>query len=263
MKKVLVVSGGTSGIGKAIAQKYASKGYIVYTLSRRNVRWNKANMQHLVCDVTKEADIKSVVETITHFENRLDYLFVCAGFGISGATEYTKLEDAKKQFEVNFFGAFSTIKLFLPLLKKVGGKIIFTSSVASEIAIPYQSFYTASKVAMNKLLEAWQVELRPFNIDIINFLLGDIKTEFTNNRKKSELDAGEYQDRLLRSVGKMEKDEQNGMSTEKVANVIYSRLSRGRLKPVQTIGLDYEVFLILQRILPRKIIINLVDKIYG
>ncbi len=263
MKKVVVVSGGTSGIGKAIAIKYASKGNIVYTLSRRKITWKKPNMEHIVCDVTNEEDIKNAVSVISHMEGRVDYLFACAGFGISGVSEYTKLEDAKKQFDVNFFGTFSTIKLFLPLLKKAEGKIIFTSSVASEIAIPFQSFYTASKIAVNKLLEAWQVELRPYNIDIVNFLLGDIKTEFTNNRKKSEVNSGQYRERLLRSVSKMEKDEQNGMSTKKVANVIYSRLQSGRLKPVQTIGLNYELFLLLQRILPRKIILDLVEKIYG
>ncbi len=263
MKEVVVITGGTSGIGKAIAIKYAKDANTVYTLSRRNVKWEKNNMHHIICDITSEDDLKNAVKIITNMENKVDCLFACAGFGISGVTEYTKLEDAKSQFDVNFFGAFSTIKMFLPLLKKAEGKIIFTSSVASEIAIPFQSFYTASKVAMNKLLEAWQVELRPFNIKIVNFLLGDIKTDFTKNRKKNEVDAGEYRDRLIRSVAKMEKDEQNGMTTEKIADVIYSRLERGRLKPVQTIGLNYEIFLILQRVLPRKIILKLVEIIYG
>ncbi len=261
---VVVVTGGTSGIGKALAEISARDGNTVYTLSRSEYSWDDSLMHHIVCDVTKGSDLEHAMKLVEEKEGVIDYLFCCAGYGIAGVTEYTSLEDAKNQFDVNFFGLFSTIKTGLPLLKKSDHpKVVFISSVAAEISIPFQSFYSASKAASGKLLEAWQLELRRFGIQVVSFLLGDTKTDFTARRKKSDVLAKEYQESFKRSISKMEYDEQNGLTAEYVAGIIYRRCRKKNISPVQTIGFQYHVFLALQRMLPRRLVLSLVEKIYA
>ncbi len=264
MKSAVVITGGTSGIGKALALTYSSHGHRVYTLSRRAHKWKKDGITHIICDVSRESDLHKALSVIAAREKSISHLICAAGYGIAGATEYTTLEEAKRQFDVNFFGLFSTIKMFLPLLKKnKNGKIVFLSSVASEISIPFQSFYCSSKVAGNKLLEAWQLELKKFGIKTTIFLLGDIKTDFTANRKKTLKKQYGYQEVYERSVSRMEQDEQNGLSSKYVAKTIYLRCKRKGLAPLQTIGAQYHLFLILQRLLPRSVILFLVEKLYA
>lgn len=264
MKSVAVITGGTSGIGKSLAIKYSKGGYKVYTLSRKNYKWKNKNITHIICNVTDENNVKNAVLNISKKENSISVLICCAGYGIAGVTEYTSLVDAKKQIDVNFFGTFLTIKTFLPLLKRnKGGKILFISSVASEIAIPFQSFYCASKAACNKLLEAWQIELRPYGIQICSVLLGDAKTEFTSNRQKSTKDLKQYKEAFNRSIEKMENDEQNGLLPDYIAKKIYSRSQKNTLPPIMTVGFSYHIFLLLQRLLPRKTILYIIKKLYG
>ncbi len=264
MKPVIVITGGTSGIGRELAITYSKNNYKVYTISRSDYHWNDLSIDHITCDVTNTNDLKRAFQFVESREESISQLICSAGFGISGSTEYTTLKEAKSQFDVNFFGLFSTIKIFLPLIKKSkNGKIIFISSVAAEIAIPFQSFYSASKAASNKLLEAWQLELERFGIQVSIFLLGDIKTEFTSHRRKSADEGTQYEESLRRSIVRMERDERNGISPEYVAKKIYLRSSRNKVRPIQTIGFNYHIFLMLQRLLPRKLVLFLVGNMYA
>lgn len=264
MKPTVVITGGSSGIGKSLAHVYAGHHYNVYTLSRSACRWKEPNITHIRCDITDADALHHAINQIAANNHIVDILICSAGFGISGATEETSLETAKRQFDVNFFGAFLTIQTFLPLLKqRRGSKILFISSVAGEIALPFQSFYSASKAAMNKLLEAWQAELKPFGIGISSFLLGDIKTDFTQNRQAQDSFNPFYQSRLRRSIAKMARDEQSGMDADYVAGVIFKRSQRKHLGPIQTIGPAYHFFLLLQRLLPRRLVLFLVAKLYA
>ncbi len=264
MKPVVVITGGTSGIGRALAIEYYTNKYEVYTISRSDYNWKDLSINHITCDVTNTNDLKRAFQFVESREESISQLICSAGFGISGVTEYTTLTEAKSQFDVNFFGLFSTIKNFLPLIKKAkNGKIIFISSVAAEISIPFQSFYSASKAASNKLLEAWQLELKRFGIQTSLFLLGDIKTEFTSHRRKSTAEGTEYGESLRRSIERMERDERNGISPEYVAKRVYLSSKKKRLKSIQTIGFNYHIFLMLQRLLPRKLVLFLVGNMYA
>lgn len=264
IQPTVVITGGSSGIGQELARVYAAHHYQVYTLSRRVYSWKEANIRHLGCDITKAGDLQLAASEIAKAGHPVDILICCAGYGIAGVTEETSLESARQQFDVNFFGAFLTIQNFLPLLKKKrGSKILFISSVAGEIALPYQSFYSASKAAMNKLLEAWQLELKPFGIKVSSFLLGDIKTDFTAHRQAQASHQPHYRKKLADSIAKMAKDEQTGMSANYVAKVIFKRSQRKYQPPVQTIGWQYHLFLLLQRILPRKLVLFLVGLLYA
>lgn len=263
MKPSIIITGGSSGIGRALALTYAAHSYFVYTLSRSDHHWSESGLKHLRCDVTSPEQLAQAAAKIKADGRPVSQLICCAGYGIAGPTEYTELSAARQQFDVNFFGVFLTIQAFLPLLQASRGKILFISSVASELAIPFQSFYSASKAAANKLLEAWQLELRPFGIQVSTFLLGDTKTGFTAARQKAAAFPAHYQTAFTRSITKMEQDEQHGISPETTAAVIYRRCQKAKLPPVQTIGWQYHLFLLLQRLLPRRLVLFLLGRLYA
>ncbi|MBR4394022.1 MAG: SDR family NAD(P)-dependent oxidoreductase, partial [Oscillospiraceae bacterium] len=147
MGKVVIITGGTSGIGLETARFLTSRGCKVYELSRRESGTDAAI--HIRADVTDEDQVRNAVESVLQREGRIDIVINNAGFGISGAIEYTDTEEAVRQFDVNFFGMVRVNRAVLPIMHGQGsGRIINMSSVAAPIAIPFQAYYSASKAAV-------------------------------------------------------------------------------------------------------------------
>ena len=257
MKKICVITGGSSGIGKSAALFMLKNGYSVYEFSRRES--NTPDICHISVDVTDSSAVKNAVSEVFSKEGRIDVLINCAGFGISGAAEFTDIESAKKQFDVNFFGAVRVCNEVIPIMREQkSGKIVNVGSVAGVISIPFQSFYSASKAALLSYTEALANELRPFGISAVCILPGDIKTGFTSARKKEI-----YSGRISRSVSVMEKDEGNGMNADSVGRYIAKIASSKSRKPVKTIGVKYKLFIFLTKILPAAAVNKIVGKIYA
>ena len=145
--KVCVITGGSSGIGKYTAIELVRRGYTVYALSRH--AGDAASVRYLTADVTRDADIRAAVDTVLRECGRIDLLINNAGFGISGAIEFTDTDAAIRQFDVNFFGAVRMCRAVLPILRKQGGgRIVNIGSVAGVVAIPFQAYYSAAKSAL-------------------------------------------------------------------------------------------------------------------
>lgn len=134
-----------------------------------------------------------------------------AGMGISGSVEKTSERDFDSISDVNFKGTYNCIRFGLPLLRQSKGRLVNVSSVAGAIAIPYQAFYSATKAAVLSLSDALRNEVRPFGVKVLAVLPGDVKTCFTESRRKNA-DEGVYAAYAENSVKVMEKDEQQGMS---------------------------------------------------
>lgn len=261
-KKVCLITGGSSGIGLCTAKSLAGAGVTVYELSRRES--SNTGIHHISGDVTSEVSIRSAVSEIVSREGKLDILICCAGFGISGAVEFTELEDAKKQLDVNFFGTVNTVKAVLPVMRKQkSGRIVLVSSVAAEIAIPFQTYYSVSKAAINAYAMALKNEVRPYGISVCAVMPGDIKTGFTAAREKRHIGDDEYDGRISRSVAVMEKDEQNGMKPEAAGDFIRRAALKKSVPPVCTIGLQYKLFIGLNRLFPRSLISRVVYMMYA
>ena len=262
-KKVVIITGASSGIGKATAIMFANYGYAVYGVARRNFEIDNVNA--VLGDVTSIDDVKRIVDYVVGREGRLDLIVNNAGWGISGSVEFSDAEDVKKLFDVNFMGAVNFNQQVLPVFRKQKqGKIINVSSVGSFIPLPYQAFYSASKAALDCYAKALRAEVKPFGITVTNVLPGDIKTGFTASRKKSERDTqGVYKEREEKSVARMEKDEQNGMSPDKVAKVIY-KLSKRKNPPAhKVVGGMYKLIGFLAKILPERFVLWIVSKLYA
>lgn len=253
----VLITGASSGIGKACAEIFLKNKHTVYNLSRTPS--SVPNIINIKCDITNPSDIKEAFKQIP----KLDVLINNAGFGISGALEYTKLEDLKKQFELNIFAQVEVTKAAIPLLRKSKkAKIIFTSSAASVFSIPFQSFYSATKSAIETIAASLSTELKAFKIQVGYVRLGDIKTGFTDNRAKDYDGDDVYNGQIKRSVAVMEHDERNGMNAEDVAKVYYKLATKRKLPLQTTVGLKYQAYGVLAKYLPTQFVNTIVGILY-
>lgn len=261
--KTVIVTGASRGIGLETAKLFAQKGYKVYALSRSGTSDPTANIVGMKCDVTDENSVKEAFRCVFEESGSIDVLVNNAGFGISGAVEFTDEKQAKKQFDVNFFGCFLCCKAVAEYMRKSGGgRIINISSLAAELSIPFQAFYSASKAAVNSLTLALANELRPFHITVCALMPGDVKTGFTEAREKQEEKNGVYGETIKKSVAAMEKDEQNGMSAEKIAEAVLALAEKKRVKPLSTTGAKYKLVAGLSKILPASAVNRIVGMLY-
>ena len=260
--RIAIVTGGTSGIGRATALALKAAGCTVYELSRRAE--GVEGLHHIAADVTKEETVRAAVAEVMAREGRIDILVNNAGFGISGAVEFTSTEDAKALFDVNFFGMVRMNRQVLPVMRRqCHGRIVNLSSVAGAIPIPFQTYYSASKAAINSYTMALANEVKPFGIQVCCVQPGDIRTGFTAAREKNPEGDDIYGGRIARSVAGMERDEQNGMAPEKAGAFIAHVADKKSVRPINTIGLQYKFFCFLVKILPAKTLNWLVGLIYA
>ena len=261
MKRVCVLTGGSSGIGKSAARLLKEDGFTVYELSRNGA--DADGIRHITADVTQREQVTSAIAAVLEAEGQIDLLVNNAGFGISGAVEFTDPKDAFDQLNVNFFGALHCIQAVLPTMRKQkSGHIVNISSVAAPIAIPFQAFYSATKAATNSLTLALRNEVKPFGIKASAILPGDVKTGFTAARKKSCAGAEVYGEAIDHAVAVMEHDEQNGMPPELVAKAILRAATAKNPKAFYTVGFQYQLFVLLSKLLPASLTNALVGMIY-
>ena len=255
---VVVITGVSSGIGKDLAELLISKGFKVYGLARRETKLDGLNF--LKCDVTDLNNIKNVKQIIEEKENKIDILVNNAGMGIAGSILDSNYEDINKIFQTNVMGVIAVTKEFLSLIKDEG-KIINVGSVAGDLTIPYQGFYSMSKSAVDKFSECLSIELKPRKIKVTTILPGDTKTGFTESRKTviKEDSAGT----AAKSIKKMEKDEQNGVSPRKVSKVILKVIKKKHPPIRVAVGFFYKLVIFLQRLLPRKLVLAIIKKMYS
>lgn len=257
MQKTIIISGASNGIGAATATLFAARGYKVYDLSRSDA--HRDGITHITCDVTSGQSCLDAVARVLCEAGHIDVCICNAGMGISGPVEFADIDDARRQMDVNFFGAVQLAKAVLPSMRaRHSGRILFTSSVAAVLPVPYQAFYSASKAAINAMALCLQNEVRDFGIRVACLLPGDVRTGFTDARSKSSCGSDVYT-RSEKAVAAMENDERNGLRPELMARIFW-RMAESRCPMTFYIGgFQYKIFCFLQRILPT----TLVNRIEG
>lgn len=270
--KVVLITGASAGIGYEAALQLMDKGVKVYAASRRGGISQKAisgpgEIIHVKMDVNVEADIAAVIKQILSENGQLDAIVCNAGNGIAGSIEDTSIDEVRYQFETNFFGVVKTIQACLPVFRKQGhGKIITVSSLAGVIPIPFQTFYSSVKAALLLFMNGLSIEMKPFGIQCCTILPGDTKTEFTAARKYTEASQNEksvYSRTLKRSVGRMEKDEQNGMTAASVAKSIVNEVLAKKMRSYYVPGFINQVFYHLFNALPTNLRLWIIAQLYG
>ncbi|GAB3915144.1 oxidoreductase [Larkinella knui] len=223
MKKVILITGASSGMGKETAKKLIQKGHTVYTAARRIEQMQdiKAMGGHPIqMDVTNQADIQQVIDTIINHEGKIDVLWNNAGYGLYGSVEDIPLEQARRQFEVNLFGLASMTQKVVPYMRKAkAGTIINTSSMGGKIYTPMGAWYHASKHAIEGFSDSLRLELAPFNINVVVLEPGIILTEFSEEVLKSLGQfsaAGAYAELTRKLVASTKKTYERGSGSKAV-----------------------------------------------
>lgn len=183
-EKVVLITGATSGIGRATANYLATKGYIVFGTYRSEVPEGNFEFTFIRLDVRDENSIRRVVDQIIEKTGRIDVLINNAGLGTLGSLEDTNLEEVRAVFETNVFGVHAMCRAVLPIMRAQNqGTILNISSIAGQVALPYRGIYNTTKFAIEGFSEALSMEVKPFNIKVIIVRPGDYKTNIDNNRK--------------------------------------------------------------------------------
>ncbi len=262
MQKISIVTGGTSVIGLEAAKELSEKNIKCWVFSRHPAE--NLPFAHIVCDVSDPQSVNSAVSQVYAQEGRIDILINCAGFGISGAFEFTDEQDARRLMDVNLFGMSAVMQAVLPIMRAQGsGRIVNVGSIAGIAPIPFQTWYSVSKAAVHSLTMAVANEVRPFGITVVAAMPGDISTGFTAARKKSSLGDDVYGGRISRSVAKMEHDEQTGMSASFAGKKIAAIALSKHPKPYTALGISYKACAVLLKILPCRTVRWVLEKLYA
>jgi NAD(P)-dependent dehydrogenase (short-subunit alcohol dehydrogenase family) len=265
-QRVVLVTGASSGIGLACATHLAGHGFRVYGTSRRAAESAAPEgVSMLTADVTEEHSVEQAVATVLAREGRLDIVVNNAGMGIAGPLEDTTIEQAKRQLEVNFFGAFRVCRAVLPAMRRQRrGYIVNIGSIGGLIAIPYQSMYSASKFALEGLSESLRMEVRPFGIRVVIIEPGDHRTALTQNRTLAEVAGDDYRQSFAAALEKTAHDEQSGPGPEQIARLLYRVVSRRNPRLRYTIGpAPQRAAVWLKRLLPYSVMEYGMRSYYG
>lgn len=268
-RQVVLITGASSGIGRACAERFEREGHGVYGTSRDFERlpppsgdWHPLRM-----DVTDDASVRQAVAELLRLEGRVDVVISNAGFGVAGAVEDTAIAEAMSQFDVNLFGALRVIRAALPAMRNQrDGVIIQIGSLAGRIAVPCQGLYSASKHAVEALLETLRMEVRRFGVRVVLVEPGDLRTAFTENRVRVKASGEEspYASACGRALNRAETDERSGGSAEAVARLVLrvSALRSPRLR--YTAGPGLQRFAVwLRKLLPDRVFEALLVRYYG
>lgn len=253
--RVVLVTGASSGLGKACCERLSRQSDIrVYGASRQAVvadHWT-----HIPMDVTDDASVAAGVDEIVRRECRLDVLVHCAGVSLAGAIEDTSVAEAAQQFDTNYFGTIRMIRAVLPQMRCQGsGSIVAMGSIAGLMGLPFLAHYSASKFALDGLIEALRTEIAPFGVEATIVHPGDFQTAFGVNRRicQNHGESSAYFARCRDTVRFYDAAEQTGGAPDAVARKV-ERLVRMRRLPVRVVvGAPLEIGATLaKRVLPAR-----------
>ncbi|WP_108422872.1 SDR family oxidoreductase [Flagellimonas amoyensis] len=256
-KKVVLITGGSSGIGKSIGTFLASKGYKVYGTTRTPDNYPNFDVFDLIqLDVRDVDSIQHAVSHVIDKEGRLDVLINNAGVGITGPIEETPHEEILKVFDTNFHGPVHMMKAVLPQMRKQGGgAIVNITSIAGYMGLPFRGFYSATKGALGLITEALRMETKDFGVTITNVAPGDFATNIAAGRYHAPvLDGSPYEDKYAKTIDSINGDVDSGGDPEQVSKAIYLILNKKSPKVHNPVGAFMQKFsLTLKRALPDKV----------
>ncbi|ETN95602.1 SDR family oxidoreductase [Zhouia amylolytica] len=257
MSKVVLITGGSSGIGKSIAEFLTNKGFVVYGTSRNPDRVKEDLSFNLVrLDVGDTASIQSAVDTIVSKEKRLDIVINNAGVGITGPIEETPREEIHKVFSTNLYGPIEVMKAVLPPMRKQKqGLIINITSIAGYMGLPYRGLYSASKGALELVTEAMRMETKDFGVQITNLAPGDFATNIASGRYHAPVLTGSpYEKPYGDTLNLINEHVDDGGDPNDVAETVYKIINTTKPKVHYKVGAFMQKFsIVLKNILPDKV----------
>lgn len=228
MNRVVLVTGTSSGFGQAIADALHARGCEVFGTTRnRTAIADPIGYRLIELDVDNDASVTDGVAEVLRQAGRIDVLVNNAGIGYAGALEDTTVEEARSQFETNFFGMHRLCRAVLPYMRaQRAGRIVNMSSLGGLVALPFQAMYSASKFAVEAYSEALRMETRPFGIHVSMVEPGDFATRFTANRRMTAASTAEspYAERCRNAVRRMVEDESQNADIGPVVRAVIAAI---------------------------------------
>ena len=256
MSKIVLITGGSSGIGKAIGEYLTIKGFTVYGTSRNPENYNENfPFSLLKMEVTQINSISEVISYIITKENRLDVVINNAGMGITGPIEEIPDIEIKNSFNVNVHGPINVIKAVIPQMREQGsGLIINITSLAGYMGLPYRGIYSATKAALEITAEAFRMELHQFGIQMTNIAPGDYATNIAAGRYHSPvMKESPYKDVYSNTLKMMNEHVDQGEDPIKLAQIVYNVINKKKPRVRYKVGSSLQKFsIVLKRILPSK-----------
>lgn len=253
--RVILITGASSGIGQICGRHLATRGWRVFGTSRKPVT-NTGDIEMIPMDVDNDASVAQGVGAVVDRAGRIDALVNNAGFSLIGSIEDTSIEEAKAQFETNFFGAMRVCRAVLPIMRRQQhGYIINVSSLAGTFGLPFGGLYSASKFAMEGLSESLRYETRPFGIRVSLVEPGDFRTNITEHRRiaAAAQASAAYRDRFDYFKRKQDQDETTASTPEPIARLVEKILNHPQPNLRYPIGMPSQRMVIpLRRWLPQR-----------
>lgn len=266
MKKVVFITGASSGLGKATANYLSEKGYVVYGTCRNPNNYESPDKYKLISlNFNKVNTIKKAVDIVLKSEGRIDILINNAGTGIIGPIEELDISAIELNFETNFYGPLKLIQMILPQMRKQQyGYIINITSIASSIGLPYRGVYSASKGALSLLTEAIRMEVSPFGINVCTVSPGDFVSDIASRRYYAPLKKkSPYNKTYKKNLNTINKHVDSGIKPQIIVKKINHILNSKNPKVHYSVGSLLQKFsVILKGILPSRIFEKLLMLFY-
>ena len=259
MKKVALITGASSGIGKETARILVQQGFTVYGAARRIEKMKELEVlgvKLLAMDVTDDASMVKGINEILQTEKRIDILVNNAGYGSFGALEDVPLSEARYQFEVNIFGMARLIQLVLPTMRKQhSGRIINISSMGGSFGEPHGVWYHATKYAVEGLSDSLRMEVKQFGVDVVIIKPGAIITEWNGIARDNLMKVSgntSYKTLVLKHIKMLASADKRGSLPIVVARTIAKAINAKRPKTRYATGGGAKIILFLRSILSDK-----------
>jgi short-subunit dehydrogenase len=253
MSKVVLITGGSSGIGKSVGEYLQTKGFKVYGTSRNPDNYPDSKFPIVALDVTKPETISTCINDVLTHESQIDVLVNNAGAGITGPIEEIPDAEIKRNFETNLFGPINVIKAVLPIMRaQNSGLIINVTSIAGYMGLPYRGIYSASKGALELITEAFRMEIKAFNINMTNVAPGDFATNIAAGRfHPPVMESSPYKEPYGNTLNMMDAHVDEGSDPQQMAEAIFKIIKTKKPKTHYKVGAFMQKFsIVLKRILP-------------
>lgn len=249
--KVVLVTGGSSGIGKAICERLARNGHRVFGTSRQPAE-QPSNYSLVALDVTDESSVQQAVGEVLKLAGRIDVLVNNAGVGIQGALEDLGPEQAHAVFDADVVGPHRVCRAVLPGMRAQGsGTIINITSLAANFGLPYRGLYSAAKAALERYTEALSMEVTPFGIHVCSLQPGEYRTNIGSNRIKPSLVGDAYRKGYERAMEILSSSLHYSHDPDEVAVLVEKIMATRRPKSVYRAAHGMQsVAVVMKKLLP-------------
>jgi len=255
MDKVVLITGGSSGIGKSIGEFLHHKGFVVYGTSRNPEKITNSIFPLIALDVRNTESIAQAVAKVISISGRIDVVINNAGVGIIGPVEEIPTAEIRNNFETNLFGPIEVMKAVLPQMREQkSGLIINITSIAGYMGLPYRGIYSAAKGALEILTEAIRIEVKPFGIEVTNVAPGEFATNIADSRYHAPvLETSAYKDVYGKTVQLINEQVSGGHDPKEMAEAVYKIINTQKPNVHYKVGPFLSKFsIVLKRILPDK-----------